>query len=369
MKLDGIRQRVARSLYAELKAVPDAEALEVGHSLGVIAVQFGNPGRLVAVEIVIDPPPWARAIVSDLTDMDRAPQPLAGEPLVFTLPDDVYFEYAFIDQHGAMRADPANPDRADNPWYPEVSAIKGPAYRPDPYAVPKRQATGKVVRHRLTSRALDQPRRIITYTPVGCETHKLPTLYVQDGLAYYRIGRLADVLEALLESGLVRPARLVFIEPVDRAKEYAYNQAYRRFMVDELLPWLERRLLNTGERMALGASLGGLVSAVLALEHPELFQAVATQSGAFLGTPTDPDYYRSERSWVAEQLTQGRAQAVRWYIDSGTLEWLYPVNRRVAAALEHGGYRYAYAERHAGHNWINWRNGLAAALRYVLPPG
>jgi enterochelin esterase family protein len=320
------------------------------------------------VKIVVNPPPWAKAIVSDLTDMDRAPQPLDGRPLALTLPDDVYFEYALIDQHGAMRADPANPDRADNPWYPEASAIKGPAYRPDPYAMPKRQATGKTARYRFASRALGQPRRIITYTPVGCETHKLPILYVQDGLAYYRIGRLADVFEALLASGLVRPAQLVFIEPVDRAKEYAYNPDYRRFMVEELLPWLEHELPGSGERIALGASLGGLASAALALEHPELFQAVATQSGAFLGAPNDPDYYRSEQSWVLEQLQQGRAQEVAWYIDSGTLEWLYPVNQRVAAVLKSGGYRYAYAERHAGHNWVNWRNGLAAALRFVLPP-
>jgi len=168
---------------------------------------------------------------------------------------------------------------------------------------------------------------------------------------------------------LVRPAHLVFIEPVDRAMEYAYNPAYRHFMVDELLPWLERKLPSSGERIALGASLGGLVSAALALEHPELFQAVATQSGAFWGTPNDPDYYRSEQSWVVEQLKQGRAQAVAWYIDSGTLEWLYPVNRRVAAVLKSGDYRYAYAERNAGHNWVNWRNGLAAALRFVLPSG
>lgn len=320
------------------------------------------------MKVVITPPAWAKAIVSDFTDLDRAPQPLSGEPLAFSLPDDAYFEYAFLDQDGVMRADPANPERADNPWYPEVSVLKGPAYQPDPYAAPERQAQGRVVRRRLTSRVLRQTRRLITYTPVGHENDALPVLYVQDGMAYYRVGRLADVLEALLAHGLVRPAHLAFLEPVDRAKEYAYNPRYLSFVTDEAIPDVEGTLSCSGERIALGASLGGLVSATLALEYPGLFQAVATQSGAFLGAPDDPDYYQSERSWVIEQVEEGRGKTVRWYSDTGMFEWLYPVNRRLAEVLRRKGYFSAYAERPAGHNWVNWRNGLAGLLRFILAP-
>ena len=52
-----------------------------------------------------------------------------------------------------------------------------------------------------------------------------------------------------------------------------------------------------------------------------------------------------------------------------TLEWLLPSNERVAAALRDAGADVTFLTRNAGHNWVNWRNGLAAALRTVLAPG
>lgn len=118
----------------------------------------------------------------------------------------------------------------------------------------------------------------------------------------------------------------------------------------------------------MGASLGGLVSAVLAWEHPELFGTVVAQSGAFLGTPEGPDHYRSEASWLLERVRAEAPKPIRWHLDCGTLEWLLEVNRELAAALDDKGYEVQYRERPAGHNWVNWRNGLAAALRFALSP-
>ena len=72
------------------------------------------------MKLQITVPEWATAVVSDLTDMDRNPHPVdAGKVSSFalTLPDDMYFEYAFLDEAGKMRADPECETRADNPWY------------------------------------------------------------------------------------------------------------------------------------------------------------------------------------------------------------------------------------------------------------
>jgi hypothetical protein len=58
-------------------------------------------------------PSWARQLASDLTDMARAPRPVTpGETLELELPDDVYFEYGFIGEDGAVRPDPAGRCRA-----------------------------------------------------------------------------------------------------------------------------------------------------------------------------------------------------------------------------------------------------------------
>ena len=322
------------------------------------------------MNVTIHIPVWATHIISDHTDMERDPHPVDASKVAkfsFELPDDAYFEYAFLDADGKMRADPQNETKADNPWYPNASAVLGPDYRADPYAdIKEKLATGETRRHRLESARLNQTRRLTLYTPKGFENESLPCVYVQDGTAYFRIAKLNEVLEALLKDDLIRPAHLVFVEPISRSQEYRFNPDYRAFMVDELIPFVEGRLKTTDERAAMGASLGGLVSATLALHHPELFGTVVAQSGAFLGTPEDMDFYRSEQSWVASELEAREREPIRWYTEVGTLEWLTSINRRVHEVLEAKGYEHAYAERHAGHNWENWRNGLSHALRFAL---
>lgn len=285
------------------------------------------------------------------------------------LPDDVYFEYAFLDESGRMYADPGNPLRADNPWYPQVSALLGPDYRPDPLADPPEPAAPAVIdRLRVQSSTLHQQRRVVVATPAGLQEEALPLVLVQDGVAFYRLARLPDVMAALLAAGEVRPARVAFMEPVERSREYAYHEGYLRFVTDELLPELGRRYPMQSELVAAGASLGALFSAFLALSAPGLVQTLVTFSGAFVGHPDEPDFYAGRRSFVAERLERDVPAGLSWYAECGTLEWLTGANRRVIAALEAAGTPYGYAERNAGHNWTNWRNGLAAALRFALTP-
>lgn len=323
----------------------------------------------MTVDITV--PDWAVQVVSDLTDMERNPHSVDRSKVAkfsLDLPDDVYFEYAFVDADGQMRPDPENDARASNPWYPDISAVFGPAYAPDVYAEPSVVAQGRVRRERVSSAALGQTRRVTLYSPSGLSDEPLPTVYVQDGTAYYRIARLADVLETLLQEGKVRPAHLVFIEPVDRAAEYRYNPAYRSFVSDELVSFVDAELATTPERVALGASLGGLVSATLALERPDLFGTVVAQSGAFLGSPAEPDFYRGQTSWVLDRLAADAAPDLRWYTDVGTLEWLTDINLSVHDALLSRGAEHAFQTRNAGHNWTNWRNGLGRALAFALSP-
>ena len=322
------------------------------------------------MKVTIQIPSWATHVVSDLTDMDRDPHPVdASKVSKFTveLPDDVYFEYGFVDQEGEIRRDPENDRKAQNPWFPNVSALSGPDYEPDPYAsLELARATGTLDRHRWESEILGQVRRASVYTPEG-HSGSLPTLIVQDGTAYLRVARLPAILQALIEEGRAAPARLVLVEPVDRRAEYGFNETYRRFVLDEVLPRVEDRYGEPDELIFMGASLGGLFSLTMALLHPGLVAGVVAQSGAFLGTPDEPEFYDNDRSWVLEQLADDASPGWRSYLEAGTIEWLTDVNRRVHAHLERADVAHAYAERNAGHNWVNWRNGLADALRFAVP--
>ncbi len=317
------------------------------------------------MKVSIDVPGWAQYVLSDLTNMHRQPHPVAGlKRLKLELPDDVYFEYAFLDAHGRMRADPQNPLRAKNPWYTNVSALMGPHYQAHQLANPVKPQ-GRSQRERLASKVLGQTYRLILYSPVGHEDASLPLVVVQDGQAYYHIAGLPGVLESLLQASLIRPAHLLFIEPHDRDLEYRFYEGYQTFVLSELIPFAKERLA-IHEILLLGASLGGLLSASLALKNPGTFHSVICQSAAFLGTPSNPDVYYSADSWVLQQLEHYHDPMLRWYLEVGTLEWLTDINRSVQSALQASGAELKYTERNAGHNWVNWRNGIADALSFAL---
>jgi enterochelin esterase family protein len=210
----------------------------------------------------------------------------------------------------------------------------------------------------------------LVYSPPGRAEDELPLILFQDGQAYFGWGRVPQVLDSLMEAGRCAAAHLVFVPPRDRTPEYAFNPQYRRFLVEEMLPAVEARIRCNLRRTAWGASLGGLLSAMLAWERPDLFQKVVSQSGAFLFSE---DMDRSNPFEGGESLlTRVRAgdpPPLAWHFECGTLEWLLASNRRLAAALEEKAADARLVTRCAGHNWVNWRNGLSAGLRFALGSG
>lgn len=308
-------------------------------------------------------------LLSDHTDMDRSPLKLtaaAASGVTLELSDDAYFEYQWRAADGKPLADEQAQDTAPSIWYGTVNVIRGPAYRPDPLAVAAAagEAAASLVRHRLDSRALGQQRRVNVYAPAGTEGVRLPAVLVQDGTAFFRLGRLAAALDAAVAKGLP-PLRLVFLEPVDRSSEYRFSEAYRSFVLDEVVANIAGLAGPTAELYLLGASLGGLASASLALAAPETFSGVASFSGAFLGSPDRPDPYTSRDEWVRSVIGSGVPLPDRWFIGTGTLEWLHGPNERLAGALQQAGATVAYLERPAGHNWPNWRDMIGPALAHL----
>jgi enterochelin esterase family protein len=322
------------------------------------------------MQVTLEPPAWAVKVVSDLTDWQRAPVAVTDlQP--FTLPDDAYFEYAYLTASGQPRPDPDNPHPPLNPWWDYARSLFGPEYRTDPYAeVGGERPRGQVRRLRVASQILAQERHCLVYSPAGHAESSLPLVMFQDGKAYYGWGKVPQVFDRLLANGQVKPAHLVFVPPQERTQEYAFNETYRQFLVTELMPAVEARSRCNGQRVAWGASLGGLLSAILSWEHPDRFQKVVTQSGAFLFSPDQDlgDPFQG-REWFRRQIASaGPAQArqLRWYLECGSLEWLLASNQRLAQVLGDNGAQVKLQVRSAGHNWVNWRNGLASAFRFAL---
>ena len=323
------------------------------------------------VERTLTPPEEATELLSDHTDMDRNPLRIGSSErsgIRVELSDDAYFEYVWRDSAGRLLRDPDNPDSNRSIWYGQVSVIRAPGYRPHPVAVASSELArpqGELRRERFHSEALGELRRVNSYSPNGLAQQSLPTILVQDGTAFNRLGLLPQMVDILSSRGL-QPVRLVLLEPVDRNREYTFSAAYRDFIFAELLPALPELAGEPTDLYLLGASLGGLASATLALEQPDMFRGVASLSGAFLGGPDDPDPYESSSEWVLRQVSGGRRLPSRWFIGTGTIEWLHQPNRRLAETLQGRDVSVRYEERSAGHNWPNWRDLIPAALTHLL---
>lgn len=321
------------------------------------------------MELTVRIPAWATAWLSDFTDMERRAQSVDARSAAsyrFRLPDDARFEYAFLDESGRVRADPERGANGRNPWYPEVTEVRGPAYAPHPLAEPPTPSNPwRVGRHRVDSKAFGEPRRVTVASPPDA-AGPLPLIVVHDGVAFARLGRSADVLAALVAEGRAQPAHLAFVEPLDRRREYAWDDRHHRFVHDELRPFLAARHPIGGGAWAMGASLGGLAAATLALRDPDAWTGVIALSGAFLGSPDDPRHHGVTHAWLAERLEGGAGSGLRWVLDVGTFDWLLEVNHRVRNALVGNGADVTYRERAAGHNWAAWRDALPDAFATAL---
>lgn len=315
-------------------------------------------------------PDWAVRFADDFTGIDRFDRPInpEEEPTVTVdLPDDAYYEYGFFDADGKLRGDPEADEDAKNPWYPGLSVIRGPQWEPGEFSeIDPSAASGTVDRERIVSHNFEKERRLIVYTPEGYETAALPTVYVQDGVAFFRIGKLHAIYAALLREKRVQPARLVFIEPFDRADEYGYSDDYVDFVTEELPRWVFNEFDAHPDAYYVGASLGGLASMLSAIENPANAKGLATFSGAFLGTPAHKEFYKTDDSWLLNNMQDVVQRVPKWFLHTGKLEWLYEVNKEIATGLDKAGAAHRYVESSAGHNWGNWLHVLAPALEYLL---
>jgi enterochelin esterase family protein len=57
---------------------------------------------------------------------------------------------------------------------------------------------------------------------------------------------------------------------------------------------------------------------------------------------------------------------LRFYVETGQIEWLLAPNRRFAAMLADKAYPHCYQERPGGHNWATWEQGLEPGLKYLF---
>ncbi len=261
--------------------------------------------------------------------------------------EDVRIEYAIV-YGDAQQVDPHNP--ATTLGFEEpVSELAMPAYerppefREDP-SVPK----GLVSERVFKSRILDNVRRVFVYLPNGYDgtDRRYPSLYIGDGGGYVERG-VPQLLDYAIANGICRPLIAIFVDPVIRREEYRMHEGYRRFVTEELVPFIDqnyRTLTEPNERAVMGSSRGGLAAADLAYSHPEVFGNAAALSPA-----TRPTNFN-------EMIASNPPKPVRFFLVVGH----YDVRWRkdglaLRDALTEAGYDFAYLEIPEGHSIDAWR--------------
>ena len=233
-----------------------------------------------------------------------------------------------------------------------------------------------VLKESFASDALGKERTLRVFLPPGYNdmvSHRI--VYCQDGEECFNFGRIATHATRLILEEDIEPFLIVGVD-VDmpnRTDEYApdgsRSEAYARFFVDELMPYVESRYpvrTGPGDRVLVGDSLGGTVSLHLSLQVPDLIQKVVALSGAFLDSTFE----------AVEALPEGGLSGLRLYqligtdetaieTSRGTFDFL-EANRMLRPMLEARGASVHYVEKAGKHIWGFWQNELPDALRWAL---
>lgn len=142
----------------------------------------------------------------------------------------------------------------------------------------------------LPSLAVQETRRINVWLPPQYEatSQAFPVLYMPDGGLGEDFPHVVRTIDGLVRAGAIAPLLVVGIENTVRRRdltgptEVATDRAvapvvggapaFRSFVVDELIPAVERRYRCTGQRALVGESLAGLFVLETMFERPDRFE-------------------------------------------------------------------------------------------------
>lgn len=200
-----------------------------------------------------------------------------------------------------------------------------------------------------------------------------------DGELYRdRLGSPA-LVEALEAAGEIAPALVVHVSHASLAARWVEcpcHPPFARFVLEELMPWLETvapTMKGCRARVLIGLSYTGLAASFVALQPGSPFTTVISQSGSY--------WWNNE--WLTGASARLRAaRPLRFLLEVGSRETQVDIEhkedvhqaisqidgvRRFRDAMAAAGHAVSYAEFDGGHEFDAWRRTLPAALRRAAP--
>jgi enterochelin esterase family protein len=285
-------------------------------------------------------------------------------------------------------ADPHNPHRC-RPVTALMIAGAGPAPPPEKWqSVVSLPEAGRFVWHdaeapaqrvetfTVASSVLENERAVTVWSPSAPGGAPLPLVVLLDGECFLLGMDAPRIFDNLLHRRRV-PAFVAALvhnpTPSSRIVEYPCHPAFPNFLADELLPALRARypLLDRDRTVIGGYSYGGLAACWSAYRRLDAFTGVLALSPSL--------WWGSEHEWLTRRYESTLPLPLRFWLEVGTLEvgplglsdpslTMLSVTRRLRDVLADRGYDLGYRERPGGHDFVNWRQGLAEGLPRLLEP-
>ncbi len=210
---------------------------------------------------------------------------LAGTDLFFRsleLDPKAQYTYRFTVDYGDPSPDPMNPLSVDL-GFASVSELRMPAWPAAPHIEPPAEDAprGTLDGFPFHSEILGNTRELKVWRPHGYGNPEVryPVLIVNHGDNLLRGGLMQNTLDNLVGES-VAPLVAVFVPRTEPA-EYGGEKAddYTRFLLEELLPHIDRHYLTDGENRAImGPGSAGVAALYASFKHPDVFQRAAVQS-------------------------------------------------------------------------------------------
>jgi enterochelin esterase-like enzyme len=209
---------------------------------------------------------------------------------------------------------------------------------------------------RISSAQLGYDLQYRIYRPTGSiAAVDLPSLYVTDGQWYLDYGNFKTVLDEAIDSGLIRPVLVVFLDSRNpdqlnenrRDTQFMCSTDFATFFSSELIPTISKEQpvsLLRDDRVILGHSFGGLNSACFGLMLSDLFSGIAMQSPAS-GEHVDI---------VRELYEKAAVLPLKIFLSAGTKNDNLAAVKRFRRVLENKGYDLTFTTVRKGHDWDNW---------------
>lgn len=220
---------------------------------------------------------------------------------------------------------------------------------------------------------LGNSRRVWIFTTGDENPAERPLAVLLDGQFWAESMPVWSPLAALTQEGQLPPAVYLLIDVIDtahRSRELPCNADFWLAVQEELLPQIQALTpfsARADRTVVAGQSFGGLSSLYAALNWPQRFGCVLSQSGSYWW----PHRGANQDGQLIEQLKAGEKSAtgLRIVLEAGRREPLiFRTNQALYAQLQHPQHRVFWRQVDGGHDALCWRGGLTQGLMTLWQP-